>query len=404
MAEELSEYDKYNTLNAQLSGPIKPKKEETIKAPKTNKYEALRQSGVESSVIGRDQKEADNRGVFQGSTDNGPGEIVGGQNTDESKAYNQSGIENIFSGLAKGTGLMGTTLANTFVGLPYGIAKASYDGLTDDAKSKADVFSDVYDNEFTRLMDKVNKGVEEAFPNYYSDKEKKADVFSWDNLSSSNFWGDKVLKNAGFTAGAILGGGVISKGIRGSSWLARAFVGANDLTEGTLASTMKALMDGGMDAASAAKRVGSGVRALNSTAALTTSAWVSAGEASGEAIQTKQELKKQLDDRYKLENGVSSVPSDIEAYHSRLSANAGNAVFGANMALLMGTESFQFGKLWAKGFTPELARAEKLALDAAGKAMVKQPKLALRLLKKDHRLHYKQVLRIILVDSMIKIH
>ena len=378
---EVSEYDKYNTLAAQVNGPIKPKKEETIKAPKIksdNKYEALRQSGVESSVIGRN--ESDKSTAFMGSKDDGPNGVVAGQDTAEEKAFRQSGTEQIFSGLSKGTGLFGTSLANTFIGLPYGIIKASYDGLSENTKSKGEVFSDVYDNEFTRQMDKLNKGVEEAFPNYYSKKEQQADALSWDNIGTSNFWGDKVLKNAGFTAAAILGGGVISKGIRASSWLAKAFVGTNELTEGGLATTLKALIDGGMDAASASKKVVSGVRALNSTAALTTSAWVSAGEASGEAIQTKQELKKSLDDRYKLEHGVNEVPVEEQAHHDKLASNAGNSVFAANMALLMGTESFQFGKLWAKGFTPELARAEKLAFDESLKAVVKQPSFTKRVL------------------------
>ena len=378
MAEELSEYDKYNTLNAQLEGTKKPKKEEP------NKYENYRQkqekSGKQDVIEGRSMDEYTPTS-FMGSKDNGPAQIALGQDLNETRAHYQSGTENIFSGLTKGTGLMGTTLANTFVGLPYGIIKASYDGLSENTKSKGEVFSDIYDNEFTRGMDTLNKKTEELFPNYYSEKEQKASAFSADNIANTNFWGDKVLKNAGFTAGAILGGGIISKGIRGSSYLAKAFIGANNLTEGGLSTAFKALIDGGMDAASAAKKVTSGVRALNATAALTTSAWVSAGEASGEAIQTKQELKQALDDRYKLEHGTNEIPLEESAYHDKLASNAGNSVFAANIALLMGTESYQFSKLWAKGFTPELARAEKLALDGVGKAIVKQPKLATKLFK-----------------------
>jgi hypothetical protein len=50
-------------------------------------------------------------------------------------------------------------------------------------------------------MSDFSASMENVFVNYYTDYERTAPW--WKNLGTANFWADGVLKNAGFTAGAV---------------------------------------------------------------------------------------------------------------------------------------------------------------------------------------------------------
>ena len=61
----------------------------------------------------------------------------------------------------------------------------------------------VREGEFAHWIKNWSEELEYTHPNYYSRKEKD-NPFAFSSIMDGNFWGDKVLKNAGFTGGAIL--------------------------------------------------------------------------------------------------------------------------------------------------------------------------------------------------------
>lgn len=111
------------------------------------------------------------------------------------------------AGLAKGAILAGTTFLDGTLGLVVGAGTAINEGR----------WSGLWDNDFSRAMKAVNEVSEELMPNYYTDEERNEPWYS--NIFTSNFIGDKFLKNLGFSVGALYSGGIYSKGISGLSKL-----------------------------------------------------------------------------------------------------------------------------------------------------------------------------------------
>ena len=355
---ELSEYDKYNNPSLTDTGPIKPKKTEV------NKYEAYRQSQAKTStqnvIEGRSMQEYTPTGIM--SEDDNNGQVVLGQDLNETRAHHQSATENIFSGIAKGTGLMASTALSLISTLPEGIVRASVAAF-DPTVSASEAFSKTYDNSSSQFWDRFNKGAEEMFPNYYSEAETKADAFSVENLTSSNFWGDKVLKNVGFTLGAMLGGGKVAKGLQ---LLTKVSMGAR-AAETTVA--FRALTNAGVTPFAAAQKVGSMVPyAIDKATQVATGAIVSFGEASMEAKQVKDELVESLTAKYKAEKYKENPDwnGEIDPENSKrindYASASGNVTMAVNMAVLTGLETFQFGKLWTRGFKEEVDRVGKIVV------------------------------------------
>lgn len=346
---EVSEYDKYNNPELASTGPGKPKKEEPIKI---NKYEALRQSGVETSVIGRNQADVN-------TTDDGPAAVVAGENVNESRAYNQSGTENMFSSLAKGTGLFISTAGSTFTTLPEGIIRASIAGF-DDSYTKQQAFSKLYDNSSATFWKNFNETAEKAFPVYASEAYQKADLLSAETLTSSNFWGETILKNAGFTLGAIVGGGVVSKGLSKTFQAVGKIAGTAKALEN--ASMVAELVKGGATQAEALRKVAATIPyAASKAQQLATGMIVASGEASMEAKQTHDELGEKLISQYKAaHNGEAPVGEDLNKI-KQYQASAGNLNMAFNMAVLTASDLFQFNKLWYRGFKEEVSKAGQIA-------------------------------------------
>lgn len=106
------------------------------------------------------------------------------------------------AGLAKGAVLAGTTFLEGTIGLVLGLGQAIAKG--DGSK--------VWDNDFNKAMQTINDYAEKELPNYYSYNELNSSW--WENLGTANFWGDKFIKNLGFSVGAIYSGGVFTAGFK----------------------------------------------------------------------------------------------------------------------------------------------------------------------------------------------
>lgn len=122
------------------------------------------------------------------------------------RAEAQSGALQMANGITKGIITAGTTFVDGTVGLLTGLIGAGITG-------KADY---IWDNPITNAMQSITDASEELLPNYRSTEEEERPF--WENMFSgqgaANFWGDVVLKNAGFTIGAFYSGGIWNSAVR----------------------------------------------------------------------------------------------------------------------------------------------------------------------------------------------
>ena len=137
-------------------------------------------------------------------------------NLDEIRAQNQTGIEQLAHGVAKGIGLAATTFVDNFAGTAAGLAnvidKASSGEISKDQWFTQGLNAFV-DNPVSRELQEINDKMEVWLPNYYTEAEKNNSW--WQNMFTANFIGDHFLKNTGFMVGALFSGmatsGVLSK-------------------------------------------------------------------------------------------------------------------------------------------------------------------------------------------------
>lgn len=279
------------------------------------------------------------------------------QNLGDVRAENQPWYAKIGNGLAKGAVLAGTTFLDGTVGLVWGIGTAIGEGR----------WSGIWNNDFTNTMSAINEASEEALPNYYTQNEIE---HPWSNVfTSANFWGDKLIKNIGFSIGAIYGGGVISKGIKGVGKLAA--IGARRL--GASINTTKNILKGSSIAAGQIAVATSSVTEGSIEAINGVKDWErqytqvlegqhrdnlaeivaeydnnrgqsfvkdSEGNIVDEAYVRMQERVKQENDAYY--ESLAKMQEDKD--------KMGNAILLMNLPILMGSNFVQFGKLFSNGF------------------------------------------------------
>ena len=149
------------------------------------------------------------------------------------KGYKKTNISEIATkakiaaGTAKMGVLAGTTFLNSTLGLAVGIGTAIGE----------ERWSGLWDNEVSNALDEINKASEKLLPNYYSTEEMET---PWtNNIFTANFLGDKVLKNMGFTIGAIAAGSLTGGGINSLLGSAARSTGGKILTR-TLAGAVSA--------------------------------------------------------------------------------------------------------------------------------------------------------------------
>lgn len=222
------------------------------------------------------------------------------------------------AGIAKGVVLAGTTFLDGTIGTIVGAANALDKGE----------FSAFWDNDFAKAMQSVNQWSEQALPNYRTNEEIENDQNGewYKNIFTANWWGDKFIKNLGFTAGAMATGNLVSGALKGAPALLRSVVG----------SAVSAMNEGK-------------VEALNN---------------SGEWYEFE---KAKVDDAYKAQlASIEAAYGGTEMYNALAQdakntyeqslaklnedrAKVGNIDFGLNMAILTASNYYMWGKLYAKG-------------------------------------------------------
>ena len=266
-----------------------------------------------------------------------------GTDTEEMVAQQQSSGAKWVNAIGKMVGTAGGSLVSGTAGLVYGIGKAAYDGK----------FSSLYNNEVTQSMDEMSKYLEDALPNYYTAKEKDADWWAPDNLFTANFWADKVLKNLGYSAGAIGGGlawGSLFKSIGLTNKLVKAGRALELVTETEKAMTAVprvqqfATMQNTLTSLGKKFLQGPASSILKSSDRIIVSAMGTFGEASLEGLMNMNDFRKKAIEDYKATYGEAPTGAALDEIND-YSEKVGNFTWGFNTLLLTGTNYIQLPKI-----------------------------------------------------------
>jgi len=294
----------------------------------------------------------------------------GGDN-EELYARAQSGWDQLANGIGKSVGTFTSSFMTGTIGVINGLGQMIKD-------QRAASF---YDNEFNRIFDDFNKHLEDALPNYYTHAEKDAEWYSPTNIFSANFLGDKVLKNLGYSAGAIVGGmgwGAALKGVGLTSRLVRAGKGlqALEATEAVMANTPRLQQLGAINKSltslwnSTKSTIG---KSLMNTDRAIVSTMGMMGEASIEAMNAANNYKNKLIEDYKSVYGTAPIGETLEEINS-YADKVGNNVFASNAVLLTATNYIQLPKILGSSKTLEkrvINSIEKEAVEGTAEAVGK---------------------------------
>lgn len=267
------------------------------------------------------------------------------ENLGDIRAENQPWFAQVGAGLAKGAVLAGTTFLNGTVGLVTGLGRWAETG---------DV-SKLWDNEFSRAMDAVNKWSEKAMPNYYTQNELEQPWYT--NIFTANFWGDKFIKNIGFTVGAFYSGGLYSKGLGAVMQAVKAGSKATSMVTSGVGSVISAVNEGSIEALSAANEFEEKYKtALDDEfrqrlGAIQAEYNANAGK---QLVRSGVEGNQFVDPAYvKYKEAIERERNNYNQALAKLEedkAKVGNATLLMNIPILTASNFYQFGKLYSRGF------------------------------------------------------
>jgi hypothetical protein len=267
-------------------------------------------------------------------------------------AENQSSAEQLFNSvIVKLPALTGATFVSSFYSIPANLdlirSGKAIEAFKDDATFSA--------------VQNWTEGIEDMFPNYYTQWERDHPYLSIVSPTGfANVWGDKVIKNIGFTAGGLAAGLVQSAAIEimtAGTGTPFAFLKAAQSITGSVGQMVRGFRN--LSKLGALGKVDDVVRGLEYTkdtlgtiqsvsrlnqiktgANLVTTAYLSSqGEAFIEGYHTYIDTKKQL-----LEEAINSnnLNADTIAEIEKKSMDAGRYTTGFNIPLLMGSQLMQF--------------------------------------------------------------
>lgn len=250
-----------------------------------------------------------------------------GVDNDSRLARNQGTGEKIFRGLGKSVYKTALYGIGGIIQPFYGI----YEGVT---KGK---FESVFNNDFTRWLDDMDKRGDYRLAHYY-DKEER-DMGFLRSLRTANFWTNDFLSGLAFTAGAMLSSAVYSEA--GLMNLARtgARAGVALARIGKAASDTKKAFGAYLRAARIGQRVGKG---LDTALFLGTStSWEASVEARSMLMEAEENFRQSYRNAYGRE-----VPYEELMRFRADNANAANAVFAANVGILSLSNIAMFGDMF----------------------------------------------------------
>lgn len=198
-------------------------------------------------------------------------------------------------------------------------------------------FNAVFDNDFTRWLDDQDKKMDYGLAHYYNREER--DMNFLQSMTTANFWSNDFLSGLAFIAGAMLSSAVYSGA--GLMNLARtgARAGVALARIGKAASDTKKAFGVYLRAARMGRRIGKG---LDTLAFLGTStSWEASVEARSMLMEAEENFRQSYRNAYGRE-----VPYEELMKFRADNANAANAVFVANIAILSLSNIAMFGDMF----------------------------------------------------------
>lgn len=245
------------------------------------------------------------------------------------------------AGLGKGVVLAGTTFLDGTLGVVVGAANAIDKGE----------WSGFWDNDFAKGMKQVNDWSEQMMPNYRTNEEIQNDQNGewYKNIWTANWWGDKFIKNLGFTAGAMATGNLVSGALKGAPAMVRSIVG----------SAVSAINEGKIEAYNNANE------------------WYDFEKA--KVDDAYQQRLQAIDQNYKGTEMYNALMQDAkQTYDQSLAklnedkAKVGNVDLALNIPILTASNWFMWGKLYSKGANTAI-RDTKIATKNGKYASTRMP-------------------------------
>jgi len=204
----------YQSGSFELSEDEKPKVGKVSSQPSTPSYRDILRANPLSNTIARDYtEEAKEAGFGLSRYDS---DFYPELDVEQSRAIEQSGFSKIGTGLMKGGVTAVTTALNTTLGTVFGLGSSLYELAADadgDGRSFMDTMDAGVNNWLSNQLVKIQNWAEDVFPNYRTAEERSERYQRewWKHMGTANFIGDSILKNFGFTVGAMVGGMAWSK-------------------------------------------------------------------------------------------------------------------------------------------------------------------------------------------------
>ena len=285
----------------------------------------------------------------------------------EYRAQKQPWYSQLANGALKMLTTAGTTIVDNTAGLLAGVVQG-INNLGDD-DPKTGFWSGMWNNDVTNAMADIQDKMEEIAPNYMSNWEQNAAFYErmFSGAGAANFWGNDILKNAGFTIGTIASL-QLTGGIANALKLGNLFKGASNL--GKLAR---------WTANSFISSIGES--SLESLMAYRDNKKIMENNLNSKTYALQQNIEDEFQDN--IANGMSEqdaldiynykmqqLNNDKANYQEAMEAdliNASNAVLAANMAALTVSNNLTLGSMIRGGYGNAKSLLERAVRTVDGK-------------------------------------
>lgn len=308
-------------------------------------------------------------GYGQSSYDEGITEMNQAIDINEFRGQSQPWYSQLANGALKMLTTAGTTIADNTIGLLVGVGQ----GIANLADDNPDTgfWSGVWNNGFTNAMADIQEKMEEIAPNYMTNWEQNAAFYErmFSGAGAANFWGNDILKNAGFTIGSAASL-MLMGGVGNAMKIGNLFKGASNLGKfskwaaNTFISTIGE----------------SSLEALNT---YRDNKKVMENNLSARNYKLSQDIQAEFEDN--LASGMSQedalsiynykmqqLDNDTKQYRKQMEAdliNASNAVLAANIATLAVSNNLTLGSLIRGGYGNAKSLLERAVKTVNGKAV-----------------------------------